>query len=43
MNSDIIVIVLSLVAMSIVCGVDASRKRRDYLNHNYTNHKEVNG
>ncbi len=43
MNSDIIIIALTFIAMFIVCGVDASRKRRDYLNHNYTNHKEVNG
>ena len=43
MNSDVIVIVLSFTAMLIVCGVDASRKRRDYINHDYTNHKEVNG
>ncbi len=42
MNSDVIVIVLTFIAMLIVCGVDASRKRRDYINQ-YMNHKEVNG
>ena len=43
MNSDIIIIALTFIAMLVVCGVDASRKRRDYVNHNYTNYKEVNG
>ncbi len=43
MNSDIIIIALTSIAMLVVCGVDASRKRRDYLNHEYTEHKEVNG
>lgn len=43
MNSDIITIALTFIAMLVVCGVDASRKRRDYVNHDYTNHKEVNG
>ncbi len=38
MNSDIIIIALTFIAMLFVCGVDASRKRRDYKNH-----KEVNG
>lgn len=38
MNSDIIIIALTFIAMLVVCGVDASRKRRDYINH-----KEVNG
>lgn len=43
MNSDIIVIALTFITMLVVCGVDASRKRRDYINHDYINHKEVNG
>ena len=43
MNSDIIIIALTFIAMLVVCGVDASRKRRDYVNCNYTNYKEVNG
>ncbi len=43
MNSDIIIIALTFIAMLVVCGVDALRKRRDYINHGYTNHKEMNG
>jgi len=42
-NSDIIIIALTFIAMLVVCGVDASRKRRDYLDHDYSNHKEING
>jgi|GEM_PF-2994596 len=43
MNSDIIIIALTFIAMLVVCGVDASRKRRDYLNQNYSDHKKVHG
>ena len=38
MNSDIIIIASTFIAMLVVCGVDASHKRRDYMDH-----KEVNG
>jgi hypothetical protein len=31
MAADLIIITLTFTAMLIVCGVDASRKRREYL------------
>ncbi|MBI2757416.1 MAG: hypothetical protein HYX49_01915 [Chloroflexi bacterium] len=37
MNSDVVIIVFIFIAMLIVCGVDASRKRREYINR-----KEIN-
>ncbi len=38
MAADIIIITFTFIGMLVVCGVDASRKRREYLKN-----KEVNG